>query len=112
MRAVIAIVIVAALIFLAYTYFFSLSEEEKKVKALANEFDEAVGDFLRAGRITAETGLATVSDSHDAVLIIKKVERELQTLKPQLKEESAQKKALKLEAKIKEFVRKNEIELF
>jgi hypothetical protein len=111
MRAVIVILILAVIGFLAYTYLLSpRSEEEKMVRALEDEFDTAVGNFLRAGRTMAGTGLDTTSDVDDAVRAIKKVERELKDLKNQLKEESAQNKAEKLEAKIAEFVRKNEIE--
>jgi hypothetical protein len=111
MRAAVIIIILAVLAFLAYTFVLSpQSEEEKMVRALEDEFDTAVGNFLRAGRTMAGTGLDTTSDVDDAVKTIKKVERELKDLKGQLTEQSAQKKAEKLEANIKEFVRKNEIE--
>jgi len=110
MRAIIAILLVVVLGFLAYTYFTSLSEEEKMVKALEKEFDLAVGNFLRAGRTMAGTGLDTTSDVDDAVIKIKKVKKELKALKTRLEEDSAQKKAEKLEAKIKDFERKNDIE--
>jgi LPS O-antigen subunit length determinant protein (WzzB/FepE family) len=111
MRAVIIIIILAAIAFLAYTFILSpQSEEEKMVRALEDEFDTAVGNFLRAGRTMAGTGLDTTSNVDDAVRAIKKLERELKDLKNQLTEESAQKKAEKLEEKIKEFVKKNEIE--
>jgi LPS O-antigen subunit length determinant protein (WzzB/FepE family) len=111
MRAVIIIIILAVIAFLAYTFVLSpQSEEEKMVRALEDEFDTAVGNFLRSGRTMAGTGLDTTSDIQDAVRTIKKVERELKDLKNQLTEESAQKKAEKLEEKIKEFVKKNEIE--
>lgn len=113
MRAVIVILILVVIGFLAYTYLLApRSEEEKMVKALEDEFDTAVGNFLRAGRTMAGTGLDTTSDIHDAVKTIKKVERELKDLKNQLTEESAQNKAEKLEVRIKEFVKKNEIEEF
>lgn len=113
MRVVIVILILVVIGFLAYTYLLApRSEEEKMVKALEDEFDQAVGNFLRAGRTMAGTGMDTTSDVHDAVRKIKKVERELEDLKNRLTEESAQNKADKLETKIKEFVRKNDIEEF
>ena len=96
--------------FLAYTYFTSLSEEEKTVKALEREFDMAVGNFLRAGRTMAGTGLDTTSDIDDAVRQIKKVKKELKALRDSLEEEAAQDRAEKLEAKIRDFERKNDIE--
>lgn len=110
MRAIIAILLVVAIGFLAYTYFTSLSEEEKMVKALEKEFDQAMGDFLRAIRTMSGTGMDTTSDVDDAVVKIKKVKKELTTLKGSLKEDAAKERAKKLEARIKEFERKNDIE--
>jgi hypothetical protein len=111
MRAIIVILILAIVGFLVYTHFFSLTDEEKIVKALENDFDEAVGNFLRAGRTMAGTGLDTISDVEDAVRAVKKAEKELQELKARLTEEPAKRMAEKLEDKIKEFVKKNDIEL-
>jgi hypothetical protein len=110
MRATIAFLLVVVLGFLAYTYFTSVSEEEKRVKALEKEFDTAVGDFLRAVRTMAGTGLDTTSDVDDAVIKIKNVKKELKALKARLEEDSSQERAENLEAKIKEFERKNDIE--
>jgi hypothetical protein len=110
MKKVIAFLLVVAVGFLAYTYFTSLSEEEKMVKALEKEFDQAVGSFLRAERTMAGTGMDTTSDIDDAVVKIKKVKKELSTLKGSLQEDSAKERAEKLEKRIKEFERKNDIE--
>ena len=110
MRAIIAILLVVVLGFLAYTYFTSMTEEEKLVKALEREFDTAVGDFLRAVRTMAGTGLDTTSDVDDAVIKIKKVKKELESLISRLEEDSAHKRAENLQAKIAEFERKNDIE--
>jgi len=112
MRAIIVILILAIVGFLAYTFFFSVTEEEKMVKALENDFDEAVGNFLRAGRTMAGTGLDTTSDVDDAVRKIKKAEKELKELMTRLTDESAKKKAEKLDNKIKEFSKKNDIDLY
>jgi len=112
MRAIIVILILAIIGFLAYSIFFSLTEEEKMVKGLEDNFDEAVGNFLRAGRTMAGTGLDTTSDVDDAVRMIKKTEEELQELMSRLTEESAKKKAKKLEEKIREFSKKNDIDLY
>ncbi len=110
MRAIIAILLVIVVVFLVYTYLTSQSEEEKMVKALEKEFDQAVGDFFRAGRTMAGTGLDTTSDVDDAVNKIKKVKKELDALAGRLEEESARKKAGALKTKIEEFERKNDIE--
>jgi pyridoxal biosynthesis lyase PdxS len=112
MRAVVIILILAIVGFLVYTQFFSLTEEEKMVKAVENEFDEAVGNFLRAGRTMAGTGLDTTSDVDDAVRKIRKADKELQELMTRLTEESAKKRAEKLKNKIKTFTTKNDIDLY
>lgn len=112
MRAIVIILIVAVIGFLVYTAFFSLTEEEKMVKALEDEFDDAVGNFLRAGRTMAGTGLDTTSDVDDAVRKIKKTEKELQELMSRLTEDAAKEKAEKLKGKIKEFSLKNDIDLY
>ena len=110
MKKVIAFLVVVAVAFLAYTYLTSLTEEEKMVKTLGQEFDQAVGDFLRAQRTMAGTGMDTTSDIDDAVVKVKRVKRELSALKSTLQEDSAKERASKLEEKIKEFERKNDIE--
>ena len=110
MRAVIAVLIIIVLGFLAYTYFTNLSEEEKQVKALEKEFDQAVGDFLRALRTMSGTGMDTTSDVDDAVVKIKRVKKDLNSLERSLQETGAKDRAEKLDAKIKEFERKNDIE--
>jgi hypothetical protein len=110
MKKIIAFLLVVVVGFLVYTYFTSLSEEEKMVKALEKEFDQAVGDFLRAGRTMAGTGMDTTSDIDDAVVKIKKVKKELSALKGGLQEDSAKERTEKLEKRIKEFERKNDIE--
>lgn len=112
MRAIIVIVLIVVVAFLAYNYFTSLSEEEKTVKNLEKEFDQAVSDFLRAVRTMAGTGLDTTSDVDDAVRKIKKIKKELSTLMSSLEEESARMQAQKLEVKIDEFQRKNDIEKY
>ncbi len=110
MKKIIAFLLVVVVGFLAYTYFTSLSEEEKMVKALEKEFDQAVGNFLRAVRTMAGIGMDTTSDIDDAVVKIKKVKKELSALKGSLQEDSAKARAKKLEERIKEFERKNDIE--
>jgi peptidoglycan hydrolase CwlO-like protein len=112
MRAFIVILLVVIVGFLAYTYFTSATEEEQKVKALEKEFNAAVGDFLRAIRTMSGTGMDTTSDVDDAVVKIKKVKKELKALQDGLQESGAREQAEKLETKIREFERKNDIEQY
>jgi len=110
MKAAVVIILIGVIGFFAYSYFISLSQEEKSVKALGKEFDQAVSDFLRAVRTTAGTGLDTTSDVDDAVKKIKKVKRELGVLMGTLKEDSAREMGQRLKERIEEFERKNDIE--
>lgn len=110
MRAIIVILLVGIVGFFAYTYLTSASDEEKSVKALETEFDQAVSDFLRAHRTMAGTGMDTTSDVDEAVRKVKKAKKELRVLMDSLKEDEAKKRAEKLEEKIEEFERKNDIE--
>jgi len=113
MRVIILIVVLALVGYFLVSHFSgSPSEEERAVRSLERMFDKAVSDFLRAGRTAAGTGLDTVSGAHDAVLIIKKVERELKGLKERLEENAARERARKLEEKIRTFVEKNDLTLF
>jgi len=110
MRVLIWILIIAVISFLAYNYFYSaLSEEEKQVKELEKRFNTAIEQYVRAVRTTAEIAMATVSDSDEAVRKVKNVKNELEELKKRLKEEDALTKAKKLEEKIREFYKRNEI---
>ena len=110
MRILIWIIVLAVIGFFAYNYFHSaLSEEEKQVKELEKKFNAGVEQYVRAVRTTAEIAMATLSDSDDAVRKVKNVKKELEELKNRLKEEDALKKAEKLEERISEFYRKNEL---
>ena len=107
MKALIWIVILALLGFAAYYYFFSFTEEEKAVKALEKEFKIAVGNFIRAGRMTATTGMGT--DIEGAIRKVKKARKDLAELKPTLLEEAAIERAEKLEAEIENFYKSNDL---
>ena len=110
MRVLIWILVIAVIGFLAYNYFHSaLSEEGKQVKEVEKKFNAAVEQYVRAVRTTAEIAMATLPDSDEAVRKVKNVKKELEELKKRLKEEDALKKAEKLEEKIREFYRKNEL---
>ena len=110
MKAFIFVLILLAIGFIAYTLFFTpLSEEEIEVKQLEERFGLASRQFLGAQRIAAGTGLDTTSDVEEAIREIKKARNELIRLRERLVEESAIKRAEKLEAKMDEFYKKNEL---
>jgi hypothetical protein len=104
MRAIIAILIVAAVAYTGYTYLYvPLSDEEAMVDALIKKFDRAAGDLLKAERRMGVTGLDTTDDADSAVRKVQKIDGELKNLKSTLKEEGSKKKAKELEGKIKKF---------
>jgi hypothetical protein len=110
MKALAIIIILAVIGFIAYTQFFApLSEEENEVKQLEKRFNLSTRQYLGAERIAGGTGLDTTSDVEEAIRSMNKTRAELMRLQKRLEEESAIKRAEKLEAKIKEFYERNEI---
>jgi pyridoxal biosynthesis lyase PdxS len=108
MKALIIILILVVIGYFAYTNLYTpLSDEEKAVKNLKAEFDNAVGEIIRAERMAGTTGIAATFDVNDSVNKIKQVEKELKKLKSSLKEESSIQKAKELEERIKEFYKKS-----
>lgn len=94
-----------------YTHFITpLSEEAKEVKQLEKRFNKASENYVRAVRTTGEIATVALPSAEDAIRDIKKVKTELDELKKRLKEENAVERADRLEAKIKEFHRKNDLE--
>jgi hypothetical protein len=108
MKAVIWILILAAIGFAVYYYFFNFTEEEQAVRDLEKEFKTAVGDFLRGGRMSATTGMVT--DIESAIRKVRQARKKLAELIPTLQEDKAIERAEKLKAEIEEFYKKNELE--
>jgi pyridoxal biosynthesis lyase PdxS len=110
MKALIILIILVVIGFIAYTQFFApLSEEENEVKQLEKRFNSATRLYLGAERIAGGTGLDTTSDVEEAIRSMNRARSELMRLQERLEEEAAIKRAKKLEAKMKEFYEKNEI---
>ena len=109
MKALIWVLILGIIGFIVYTQLFTpLSEEEKEVKQLEDKFSSASRQFLDAARIGG-TGLDTTSDANDAIMRVQKVRNELKRLKERLEEEAAIERAEKLEVRVKEFYKKNDL---
>jgi len=108
MKALIIILILAVVGYFAYTNLYApLSDEEKAIKNLKAEFDNAVGEISRAERMAGTTGIAVNFDVNDSVNKIKQVVKELKKLRFSLQEESSIQKAKELEERIKEFYKKS-----
>jgi pyridoxal biosynthesis lyase PdxS len=107
MKAFIAILILAAGGYLAYTYLYvPMTDEEKIVHDLEKRFDEASRSLLGAERMAGSTGLDTTSDADQAIRKVRRIENELKNLKPTFKDESTLAKAEELEKKIRDFKQK------
>ena len=111
MKRLIWVLVIAIIGYIAYTQFVTpLSEEAMDVKQLEKKFNTASTDFVRAVRTASEIATVSLHSAEDAIRAIKKVKADLDSLKKRLKEEDAIKRAEKLEAKIKEFYRQNDLD--
>jgi len=107
MRALLAILVVAAVAYAGYTYLYvPMSDEEAMVEALNKKFDRASTDMLKAERIMGSTGMDTTDDVDSAIQKVKRIDGALKNLKATLKEEGSKKKAQELEGKIRSFYRR------
>ena len=86
---------------------FSLSEEERKLKMLEKELQEAERAFAQAGRSAGLSGLDTTADAEAARHVVKRVENSARELKRKITSEDVRFKIEELEKKINEL--KNEM---
>ena len=111
MKRLIWILALAIIGYIAYTQLVTpLSEEAKEVKELEKKFNTATTDYIRAVRTAGDIATVSLPAAEDAVKVIKGVEADLNGLSKRLKEEDAIERAKKLEAKIKEFYRQNDLD--
>ncbi len=111
MKRLIWVLVLAIIGYVAYTQFVTpLSEQAKEVKLLEKKFNTATADYVRAVRTAGEIATVSLPSAEDAIRTIKKVKADLESLKKRLTEEDAISRAEKLEAKIKEFYRQNDLD--
>ncbi len=111
MKTFIWLLILALAAFLGYQYYLkSISEEEREVRQLENEFKRATDRFVSAMREAGEIGLAAIADPETAVNKVKEVRERLRGLMSKLTEEKAIAQARALEDQIINFCRRNEID--
>ncbi len=107
MKALITILFLVAVGYLAYTYLYvPMTDEEKLIHNLEKRFDEASRSLFGAERAAGATGLDTTDDAELAIRRVRRIENELRSLKLTLKDESSKQKAKELEAKILNFKQK------
>ena len=102
---VFALIVVAG--YFAYQYFSggTLSDEQKQVQALADEFHTARQRLSQAERMAAAGGLDTTSDADDAMHAAGLLQEKLQALSEKLSEEKAIAMAEKLAGELESFLR-------
>lgn len=111
MKTLLWFLILALAVFLGYQYYQkSVSEEERQVKQLEKEFNQATDFFISSVRQTGEMGLTAIADPEAAANRIKMVRDRLRELLPELTEEKALARARTLEDQILDFCRRNEID--
>ena len=103
---VFALIVVAG--YFAYQYFSggNLSDEQKQVQALADEFLTARQRLTQAERSAAVGGLDTTSDADDAMHTVGLLQEKLRTLSGKLSEEKAITMAEKLAQQLQSFLDK------
>jgi len=81
----------------------SKSDEEQAVAELAAQLDQAKKQFTQAHRTAATAGLDTTSDVEAARQTVKRVQKELKSLRDDLSEEKARRQAEELSADLRNF---------
>lgn len=110
MRKLIILIIILVLGYFAFDlYMKSNTPEIKIVRTLEKEFHRAVDKYITAMRQVAEPGLVVISEPERAENQIKEVRAKLQEIMATLTEEKAMERARKLEAEIKIFCEKHQI---
>lgn len=110
MRKLIILIIILVLGYFAFDFYMkSHTPEIKIVRTLEKEFHRAVDKYITAMKQVAEPGLVVISEPERAENQIKEVRAKLQEIIVTLTEEKAIERARKLEAEIKTFCEKNQI---
>ena len=82
---------------------FSKSSEERAVLALQGDFAAAQKRYAQAHRSAAVGGIDTTADADAAIDSVKRIRRELESLRKKLSEEQAQSSAEELAAAVRAF---------
>ena len=110
MKSFLLLVILVVIGILAYNYFVDtgpVTEDEKELKALENDFETALKQMQKAGRMAGLSGMDTTSEAEDVINGMERIKENLIMLKNRLKEGRLLKRADGLEERIKRFLREN-----
>jgi len=110
LAVVLAVAVVGLLAFnyattgeLTLTPSFSKSEEEVAVRDLQDAFDVARKQFAQAHRAAGVSGIDTSADADAAVSSVKRIKRELESLRKKLSEDRAKRSAGELSQALRAF---------
>jgi hypothetical protein len=113
MKKLVGVVAIAAVALVGFNYAttgeltlvpsFSKSEEERAVQELQDRFAAAKKQFDQAYRTAAVAGIDTTSDADAALGSIKRIKRDLASLRKKLSEDRAKRKADLLARAVREF---------
>lgn len=110
MKSLITLIILVVIGILAYNYFVDsgpVTEEEQELNMLEKDFDRALKDLHKAGRMTGLSGMDTTSETEDIINRMERIQETIDMLKNRIKDEKILKKASALEEKVKRFLREN-----
>jgi hypothetical protein len=108
MKALVLVVLVIAALMLGHNYIqtgkigfsVSLSEDERELRRLGETLADAVNAYRVAGRGTSVGGLAPDSEVETSSETVRRVERQLEELKPSLDTEDEKAAAAELRRRI------------
>src|SRR5262245_15492473 len=106
MKKLLALVLVVAAGIMAYNYFMNApaaSADERSLADLEHQFDSANQSMMQASRAAGGSGLDTTADFEAARAAVRRVEAQLQQVKPRLQSDAARQRVEGLEEKIRAF---------
>ena len=106
MKRLLLLVLVVAGGIVGYSYFLNAppaSSDERVLADLEHQFDSANQSMMQASRATGVSGIDSTADVEAARLRVRRLEGELQELKPRLVSDASRQRADRLEEKIRAF---------
>jgi hypothetical protein len=106
MKRLLLLVLVVAGGIVGYSYFLNAppaSADELVMADLEHQFDSASQSMMQATRSTGVLGLDSTADIEAARMKVRRLESELQQLKPRLASDASRQRADRLEQKIRAF---------
>jgi len=106
MKKLLLLVLVVSGGIVGYSYFLNAppaSADERVLADLERQFDSANQSMMQASRATGASGMDSTADIEAARTKVRRLESELQQLKPRLASDASRQRADSLEEKIRAF---------